>query len=102
MEFRQLIAKDKNEILRKDTYAKIISKVTRKYVLDNNVFPINNDCYEHFEIGTDMPHRLQLINIICKKYLTIRMYSYCNKLNKDLNPVSKRQKLSKLILFNNM
>lgn len=56
-EFRQLIAKNESEIFRKDAYAKIINHVARKYAL-NDVFPVNNDCYEQFEIGLDMPHRL--------------------------------------------
>lgn len=39
--FQQLLAKDKNKILRKDAYAKIISKVTRKYCDKNCRFIIS-------------------------------------------------------------
>lgn len=100
-EFRQSLTEGQNK-LTKDAYFKIIHRVKRRYVLHTDLFPNNDDCYEEFEIGVDTPHRLQLITIICQKYLTIRMYSHLNTLNKDvINPVSKRQKLSKLILFNN-
>lgn len=89
-----------DKLQEEDTFSKIIYRVTRKYV-NTDVFCNNNECFQGLEIGLEIPHRLQLINIICKKYLTLRMYSYSKTLTKDiLNPVSKRQKLSKLILFN--
>lgn len=111
IEYRLLLAKSKNllvkiyisknKLLNKNAYSQIMYRVTRKYALDTDIFPDNDDCYEGFEIGIDTPHRLQLINLLCRKYLTIRMYSYSKTLTKDVNPISKRQKLSKLILFNN-
>ena len=102
IEFLQSVAKGTNNLPNKDAYSQIIYRVTRRFVLNANVFRNNDECYEELEIGTDISHRLQLIKIVCKKYLTIRMHSHSKTLNKDVvNPVSKRQKLSKLILFNN-
>jgi len=102
-EFRRSIEYSNNNVPSKDTYLKIINRVTRKYAVDSDVFPIDTDCYQGFEIGVDTPHRIQLIHLICQKYLTIRMYSHSNNINKEIiNPASKRQRLSKLILFNSM
>lgn len=44
-EFQSLI-KHQKKLLNKDAYSKTIYRVTRKYALNTNVFPMNNDCYE--------------------------------------------------------
>lgn len=101
-EFRRSFITKEKKVPDKNAYSKISYRVSRRYALDTDVFSITDECYDKFDIGIEVPHRLQLINIICRKYLTLRMYSYSKTLTKDIvNPVSKRQKLSKLILFNN-
>lgn len=78
---------------------KIISHVINKFVLDHSIFK-NLSC-ENVEI-LERPHKLVLITLIVKKFLSVRLHSYGKQFSSDLlNPVSKRQKLTKTILFYN-
>lgn len=78
---------------------KIISHVINKFVLDHSIFK-NLSC-ENVEI-LERPHKLVLITLLVKKFLSVRLHSYGKQFSSDLlNPVSKRQKLTKTILFYN-
>lgn len=78
---------------------KVICYVNNKFVLDNNIFTILN-CEN---VGLlDRPHKMILITFLVKKYLNIRLNSYGKLFSSDiLNPVTKRQMLTKTILFYN-
>lgn len=76
----------------------ITSKIiilTKNYVFNYNIFK-NMNCFEESFLDN---HKLDLVTIICKKYLKIRLH-YVAKI-KNSTVVSKRRLLTKLILFNN-
>lgn len=78
---------------------KIISHVVNKFVLDRSIFK-DLSC-ENVGI-LERPHKLVLITLLVKKFLSVRLHSYGKQFSSDLlNPVSKRQKLTKTILFYN-
>lgn len=78
---------------------KIIALVNNKFVLDRNIFK-TLDC-ENVCLS-DRPHKMLLITLLVKKFLSVRLHSYGKLYSSDiLNPVSKRQKLTKTILFYN-
>ena len=78
---------------------KIISHVVNKFVLDRSIFK-DLSC-ENVGI-LERPHKLVLITLLVKKFLSVRLHSYSKQFSSDLlNPVSKRQKLTKTIIFYN-
>lgn len=99
-EFSMIIGDDRTKIPKKGSYNDIVQRVTRKF-LHNSVLPLNNRCFDDVEIGVQPPHRIQLISTICKKYLTLRMFSHSDKLSKQMIARSQRQRLTKLIQFRN-
>lgn len=77
----------------------IISHVINKFALDSTIF--NGLNCENVEI-LDRPHKLILITLLVKKFISVRLHSYGKQFSSDLlNPVCKRQKLTKTILFYN-
>jgi len=83
----------------KNLNKKIISHVVNKFVLDNSIFK-HLSC-ENVGI-LERPHKLVLITLRVKKFFSVRLHSYGKQFSLDLlNPVSKRQKLTKTILFYN-
>lgn len=78
---------------------KIIALVNNTFVLDRNIFKTlncENVCL------SDRPHKMLLITLLVKKFLSVRLHSYGKLYSSDiLNSVSKRQKLTKTILFYN-
>jgi len=78
---------------------KIIFHTVNMYSLDNKIFSdLNCDKVSLLE----RPHKLILITHITKKFVRLRLKSFGKMYSTDiLNPVSKRHKLSKLILFSN-
>jgi|GEM_PF-2083526 len=99
--FSIIIEDSRKQIPKRDAYNAIVTRITRKFVLNTNVFPLDNRCFNELEIGTETPHRVQLITAICRQYLTMRMFSHSNKLSKEITPISQRHRLTKLILFKN-
>lgn len=86
----------------------IVTRVTRKFAVDSNIFVSDEECINDMEIRMFQRHayrvqtscRVQLISLICRKYLTLRMFSHAKKLSKT-RPFSNRQRLNRLILFSN-
>jgi len=78
---------------------KIIAHVNNKFILDHNIFKTlncKNVCL------SDRPHKMLLITLLVKKFLSVRLHSYGKFYSSDLlSPVSKRQELTKTILFYN-
>lgn len=78
---------------------KIIKHVIVTFSTDKNIFP-NLNC-ENISI-LERPHKILLITLLTKKFLKLRLKSFSKMYSSDImNPVSKRHKLSKLILFSN-
>lgn len=52
----------------------------------------------------DVPHKVQLIELVTRKYLNTRLFTQTLKQSMDMakDKLGKRQKTSKLILFNNL
>lgn len=78
---------------------KIISHVVNKFALDNSIFK-DLSC-ENVEI-LEKPHKLVLITLLVRQFLSVRLHCYGKQFSSDLlNPLNKRQKLTKTILFYN-
>lgn len=78
---------------------KIIKHVIVIFSTDKNIFP-NLNC-ENISI-LERPHKILLITLLTKQFLKLRLKSFSKMYSSDImNPVSKRHKLSKLILFSN-
>lgn len=77
----------------------IIYHVINMYSFDKRIFPdlnCDNVCL------LERPHKLVLITLITKKFIRLRLKSFGKMYSSDyLNPISKRHKLSKIILFSN-
>lgn len=76
---------------------RILCNCINKFSLNPSIFPSLN-CLNITVL--EKPHKIVLITIIIKKFLSIRLKSYgkmfsCNYLNPD----SKRHKLNKIVLF---
>lgn len=72
-------------------------------MLDNNIFKGIEVCVDDVEILFDVPHKLQLIELRCRQYLKIRFFSYAKYYTYGISkPISRRQNLTKRILFSNM
>lgn len=77
---------------------KVISHLKNRFALDVSIFKHLNCNVEILE----RPHKLVLLTLIVKKFLSVRLHSFGKQFSSDfLNPVSKRQKLTKTILFYN-
>jgi len=77
---------------------KIIFFCNKKFSLDQNIFK-NLSCNVPL---FDRPHKMLLISLLVKKYLSIRLHSYGKMYSTEiLNPLSNRHKLTKHILFMN-
>lgn len=78
---------------------KIILHTVNMYSLDKKIFSdLNCDNVSLLE----RPHKLVLITLISKQFVNLRLKSFGKMYSTDiLNPVSRRDKLSKLILFSN-
>jgi len=78
---------------------KIICHTDNMYSLDCKIFSdLNCDNVSLLE----RPHKQVLITLITKQFVRLRLKSFGKMYSTDiLNPVSKRHKLSKLILFSN-
>lgn len=78
---------------------KINSFVNKKFALDKNIFKYL-ECNNVFTL--DRPHKMVLIALLVKKYLSIRLHSYGKMYSTDiLNQISNHHKLTKQILFMN-
>jgi len=78
---------------------KIINLCNNKFAFDNNIF--NTLQCDNVPL-LDRPHKMVLISLLVKKYLSIRLHSFGKMFSTEiLNPVSKRQKLTKQIIFMN-
>jgi hypothetical protein len=75
--------------------AKIIIS-TKNYVYNFNILQ-NMTCSDHSFLEN---HRLDLVTLICKEYLKIRLHHVAK--SKTSSIVSKRRQLTKLVLFSNM
>lgn len=77
--------------------------VKNNLVLNPYILPECNKCFEMTDLCSS-PHKLQIIYMISRLYLNIRLHSYSKILSNSImkGAVSKRQKLSKTILFYNM
>ena len=71
--------------------------------LKSNFLEETNKCFEDTDIDS-RPHKINIINLVSRVYLNIRLYSYSKILNSSIlkASVNKRQKLCKTILFNNL
>lgn len=78
----------------------VMKSIEKTYINKSNIFSKCNMC----EINlSEISHKLKLIKLICNKYLKIRLPTYARFHSQEIiNPVTKRQKLNKFILFNNM
>lgn len=92
-EFSFLIGDSRTQIPKRGAYNEIVTRITRKFVLNTDIFRLDNRCFDGLEVGVDTPHRVQLITAII---LCLR-----NKLSKKNTPISQRHRLTKLILFRN-
>jgi len=78
---------------------KIINLCNNKFALDNTIFK-TLQC-DNVSL-LDRPHKMVLISLLVKKYLCIRLHSFGKMFSTEiLNPVSKRHKLTKQIIFMN-
>lgn len=78
---------------------KIILYVVNKFTTDSSIF--SDLACENVEI-LERPHKIVLISALTKRYLSVRLKSFGKMYSCDiLNPVSKRHKLTKQILFTN-
>lgn len=78
---------------------KIIQHTIKKFSFDKTILAyLNCDNISLLE----RPHKLVLITLLTNKFLKLRLKSFGKMYSSDImNPVSQRQKLSKLILFSN-
>lgn len=77
----------------------IITYCTNKLAMDSSIFENLNCDNVSF---LDRPHKLILITLLIKRYLSLRLNSFGKVYSSDiLNPVSKRKKLAKTIIFYN-
>jgi hypothetical protein len=86
----------------KQLFQNIIYKIKNQFTLNYTIFPNSDKCIQDENI-MELSHRIRLIVAIAEKYLNIRCFSYQKLYTKEIaNPVSKRHKLSKLVLFNHI
>jgi len=77
----------------------IINYCTNKLTMDSSIFENLNCDNVSF---LDRPHKLILITLLIKRYLSLRLNSFGKVYSSDiLNPVSKRKKLANTIIFYN-
>jgi len=82
----------------KNLHLKILNTVKHNLALDNKIFSDVVCDVEPLEI----PHKIRLINVICYRYLKIRLYTYGKFFSQEiLQPDKKRHRLTKIILFSN-
>lgn len=78
----------------------IINEISNKFTLDGRVIFNHYDC-NFLELAFEAPHKVQLIKSVAKAYLKLRFVWFGKFYTTDImNPISKRQQLNKLILFN--
>lgn len=82
---------------------KIMIMVQNSFALCSNLLPETNKCFEDTEMHS-RPHKINIINLVSRIYLNIRIHSYSKILSSSImkSSVNKRQKLHKTILFNNL
>jgi hypothetical protein len=82
---------------------RIMIMVQNSLELCTNILPETNKCFEDTDINP-CPHKINIINIVSRMYLNIRIHSYSKILNSSIlkASVNKRQKLHNSILFNNL
>ncbi|CAI6356213.1 unnamed protein product [Macrosiphum euphorbiae] len=102
-QYFKCIAIDKRQLFIKNMDQKIMIMVQNSLALCTNILPETNTCFE----DTDMhsrPHKINIINLVSRMYLNIRIHSYSKILSSSImkTSVNKRQKLHKSILFNNL
>jgi len=81
----------------------IILTVQNLLGLDSSILPQCDKCFEAIDLYST-PHKIKMIALISRTYLNIRLNAYSKILTSSIMKaaVSKRQKLNKTILFNNM
>lgn len=99
--FKSLII-DKKKLFVKNMDQKIIIYVQNELATSSTVFREYNDCWDTTDLYTK-PHKIDIINQIIRTYLKIRLHAYSKILTSSIvKTASKRQKLTKTILFYNM
>lgn len=93
---------DKKQMFIKNMDLKIMVSVQNSLATNSMLFSECDTCWD----STDLlarPHKIDIINKVTRTYLNIRLYSYSKIITSSImKTASKRQKLSKTILFYNM
>lgn len=78
----------------------VMKSIQKTFINKSNIF---SNCHKCEVNLTEISHKLNLIKLICNKYLKIRLPTYARFHSQEfLNPVTKRQILNKFVLYNNM
>ncbi|KYN22596.1 THAP domain-containing protein 9 [Trachymyrmex cornetzi] len=91
-----------NKMPHKKLFKNIIYKIKNQFALNYKIFSHSDKCMQAESI-MEPPHRIKLIVAVAEKYLNIRCFSYQKFYTKEIaNPISKRHRLNKTVLFSHM
>lgn len=93
---------EKKQLFVKNMDLKIMVYVQNALATSSTMFQECDNCWDTSDLFS-RPHKIEIINHITRTYLNIRLHAYSKIMTSSiLKTVSKRQKLTKTVLFYNM
>jgi len=93
---------EKKQLFVKNISLKIMVYVQNALATSTTMFQECDNCWDTSDLFS-RPHKIKIINHITRTYLNIRLHAYSKIMTSSIiKPASKRQKLTKTVLFYNM